>query len=180
MRAAEPTEFAVKPPGRVTWLSLFAIVVLLPIGGLALVLAFEQIDLWWPLPLALALFVPLAGLFALGIRRRRIELRGDVLRIEAAFYTQRLALSELDLDSSRVVELDERPELGPSTKTNGFAMPGYYAGHFRSRLRQRLFCLVTSKRHVLALHETSGRIVLLSAERPQALLDTLRARQSRR
>ena len=54
-------------------------------------------------------------------------------------------------------------------------MPGYQAGHFRLRDRSRAFLLVTDRAKALLLPERGGRTLLLSAERPQTLLEALRA-----
>ena len=69
----------------------------------------------------------------------------------------------------------DAPTLRPLLNTFGTAMPGYSAGHFRLRDRSRGFLLLTDRRKVLALPERGGRTLLLSLERPQALLDALQA-----
>ena len=58
------------------------------------------------------------------------------------------------------------------------SLPGYQAGHFRLRAKLgKAFCLVTDTRRVLWLPMRDGKQqLLLSLERPQALLDALRGR----
>ena len=84
------------------------------------------------------------------------------------------------LDSYRILgEIQDRPgDLQrinkEMLKTNGFGLPGYWAGHFMMRDKRRAFCLVTDVSKVLALPHADGRVWLLSFEHPQAVLDILR------
>lgn len=124
------------------------------------------------------LIIPLVlGLMLLAMARRSVQLRDGVLDVRAAMYRKRVAVAELDLQRARVVDLQEHTELRPVFKTNGIFLPGYHAGHWR--LREKLgkaFCLLTDRRRVLWLPARDGSSqLLLSLERPQALLDALRA-----
>jgi hypothetical protein len=108
-------------------------------------------------------------------RRLGITLQDETLVLRATLYTQRLSLTILDLDAARIVALDRQRELLPRIKWNAFALPGLSAGHFRGwPLSRRFFCLLTRWEQVLVLPQDDGRMVLLTPERPQALLDALR------
>lgn len=115
---------------------------------------------------------------AIGLKRRRVQLRGHFLQIVAGLFSHRVPVDSIDIERARIVDLDERTELRPAIKTFGMALPGYSAGHFR--LRQKLgkaFCLVTDRRRVLWLPLRDGKHqLLLSLDHPQALLGALRAR----
>lgn len=115
------------------------------------------------------------GLILWSIRRRRILLDGDSLDIRAGINSARVKIATLDLDGARIVNLDDVSTLRPMLKTFGTSMPGYRAGHFRLRDRSGAFVLITDPRRVLAVREHGGRMLLLSLERPQALLDALRS-----
>jgi hypothetical protein len=122
--------------------------------------------------------VPLVLAFLLlAMRRRSVELRDGVLDVRATLYRKRVAVTELDLERARVVNLAERTELRPWLKSNGMSMPGFRAGHFRLRGDfGKAFCLLTQRERVLWLPLRDGKQqFLLSLERPQALLDALRA-----
>ena len=115
----------------------------------------------------LAVVLPLA--------RRRVAFDGRRLRVEATFYTREAPLTDFRLDDARSVDLHEHTELKPLVKTNGYALPRFYAGHFRLRdWKRKAFCLVTDPAKVLALPHADGRVWLLSFEHPQAVLDILR------
>src|SRR6187402_628295 len=112
-----------------------------------------------------------------GLKRRRVQLEGQVLHVVAGLFSHRVPVDRIDLARARIVNLEERTELRPAIKTFGMSLPGYQAGHFR--LREKLgkaFCLVTDRHRVLWLPQNNGKDqVLLSLEQPQALLDALKA-----
>jgi hypothetical protein len=163
-------EFTVPPPD-LRW------VLLIPALGLAAGLigiafaAREEPRVWLiAIPMALAIW-----LMAWSIRRRRVVLDGDRLRIAAGINSADIAVAELDLEAASIVRLDSAPALRPRLKTFGTSMPGYRAGHFRLRDRSRAFVLLTDHSKVLAMPQRNGRRLLLSLEKPQALLDALKA-----
>lgn len=125
---------------------------------------------------ALVVIPLLLAFLLLAMRRRAAELRTGMLEVRAAMYRKRVAVAELDLPRARIVNLDERTELRPWLKSNGMSMPGFHAGHFRLRGDfGKAFCLLTQRERVLWLPLRDGKQqLLLSLERPQALLDALR------
>ena len=106
--------------------------------------------------------------------RRQVAFDGKQVKVKATYYSRQSPLSEFRLDEARVVDTRERTEFKPMLKTNGFGLPGYWAGHFMLRDRRKAFCLVTDVSKVLALPHADGRVWLLSFEHPQAVLDILR------
>lgn len=134
-------------------------------------LAREQPALW----IGAIVMAVLLGLVFWSTTRNGIALEGSTLRVRASLHRLAVEVATLDLDAARIVDLAAEPALKPMLKTFGTSMPGYQAGHFRLRDRGRAFLLVTERTKVLLLPERSGRRLLLSLERPQALLDALRA-----
>jgi hypothetical protein len=125
--------------------------------------------------------VPIAVLFVLcpalllwAVQRRRIVLTPGVLDVTSTFYRRRLPLAALDLGKAVILDLDQHKQWRPLLKTNGIGLPGLRAGWFRSRNFTREFCLLTTWNRVLVLPEHAGGATLLSAERPQDLLQALR------
>jgi hypothetical protein len=94
--------------------------------------------------------------------------------VVTTFYRQRLALSQLQLDRARVIELGEHPELRPWLKSNGFALPGFRSGWFRTRGFKKLFLATAGGGRLLWLPTTRGDALLLQPQRPEALLERLR------
>ena len=106
--------------------------------------------------------------------RRRVELDGAVLDVRSTLYRQRTAVPELLLEQAEVVDLTRDRRHGIRFKTNGYSMPGFYSGHFRLQGGGKGFALVTDRERVLVLPVRGKATLLLSVDRPQALLDALR------
>lgn len=163
-------DFSLQPLHTASWAVMAAIVAAIVVGVQFMPRhQATPMPAWLPLLLVLAVGVPL-----LALRRRRIRLDGRELCVAATFYTRRIAADALDLDRARIVDLAEHTELKPMLKTNGFNLPFFQAGHYRLRNRAKAFCLLTGRERVLVLPQRDGRFILLSPEKPQALLDALR------
>lgn len=124
----------------------------------------------WSLIVIAVLAVGLGAAFF----RRRVELAGDVLDVRSTMYRRRVPVAQLRLDQAEVVDLQRDRRYGIRVKTNGYSMPGFYSGHFRLQGGGKGFALVTDRARVLALPVSDGSTLLLSVDRPQALLDALR------
>ena len=130
----------------------------------------ELVELW---PI-LAIGLLLAPLMMLAMARRAVLLEDGMLVVKAALHTRRISLAALAPERARIVDLDERPGLRPLLRTWGMALPGFQAGWFRQREGLRkVFCLLTDRRRVLWLPVSDDADLMLSLERPQALLDAL-------
>lgn len=180
MATPVPQPIAVSPPTLWAPLSMGLLVGVLPLAMIGHTLL-QDPSHWettrWGLAFPVGFVVALLIGLLLLMRRRAVEWRDGTLCIRAALYTKRIATAELDLQRARVVNLDERTELRPGWKTNGYATFGFTAGHFRMRKGLgNAFCLLTQRQRVLWLPSRDGKQhILLSLERPQALLDALRS-----
>ena len=170
-----PREFPLAPLQSMVWPLAILLMLVLPLGIVAAVLFGSPAK---PMPgsamvaVCLAFLVTTAALALL--KRRRITLENGVLVVAATFYTRKTPVAALDLVHARVASLDEHTEFRPGMKTNGYALPGFQAGHFRLRNRAKAFCLLTTQQRVLILPQRDGRFLLLSPAQPQALLEALR------
>lgn len=122
-----------------------------------------------PFAIALILVAP-----SLALRRRSIALQECELVVAAAFYTRRVGIQALDLERARVIDLAEHTDYAPMLGINRLGLPGFRAGHYLLRNRQRAFCLLTATGRVLMLPQRDGRVLLLSPARPLELLERLR------
>jgi hypothetical protein len=173
---AAGTEFAIVPPRKASEVC-FALLLVVP--GIAVLVALA-LDADVPLLAWLAVDAALLGSLAFGfgllrgLRRMRVCLREGVLELRAPLLRERVPAQDLDLAQARLVDLNQERALRPRLKSRGVRLPGVAAGHFRGRpFAQRLLCLLTRRERVLLLPERNGRRLLLSLERPQALLDAL-------
>lgn len=167
--------YAVAPLRKASIATLAVILALLPIGVLV-AFTFGRVE---PeaLRIAQAFFLTLLPIALLipAVRRREVQFDGATLTIKSAFYTRRCTVAELDLDAARVVDLDEETGYRPIVRMFGFSLIGFHAGHYLLRNRKRAFALLTRLDRTLLLPEQGGKPILLSVERPQQLLDDLRA-----
>lgn len=108
------------------------------------------------------------------MRRQALTLSADALELRSSFYRCRTPLPELKLDQARVVDLDERTELRPTLKTNGFSIPGFHSGWFLLRNRRRTFLAIGEGRRKLWLPGSGRHDLLIEPVDAAALLARLR------
>lgn len=172
--------FAVVRPGKATWVTLLVVGAVLPLILLALVLGFSDdppsASLRLPHLIGVGAVLVAFGWVWLALRRLRVEIVDGVLWVRAAFYTRKVPLQNLDPASARILDLERGSEWLPRARMNGIDLPGMHIGHYRGHpFKRKQFCLLTSKRRVLLLPEREPqRFLLLSLERPQALIDALK------
>ena len=178
-RSQSTRNFAVTPPP--TYATAFMVFSggVLPFMIIAGMLWFGRIDdpgLMRFLPVLVILSLVL-GLSLLAMKRRSVNLVGHVLDVRAAMFRERTPIADIDLERARLVDLAERQDLRPAVRMMGMSLPGFHAGHFRLRGKLvKAFCLITDRQRVLWLPMHNGTDqLLLSVERPQDLLDALRA-----
>ena len=176
-QAAQRRAFQLAPLQHSIWLLLVALWVSLMLvaylGGPHQQSAANPVPWWLVVPFATALLPVGLGVT---LTHRSIAIEGDRLLVAAALiFARKVPVGELDLDRARVLSLDERTELKPMLQLGGFTLPGFNAGHYLLRNRSRAYCLLTDRQRVLVLPRRDGRLLLLSPEQPQALLDALRA-----
>lgn len=186
-RALDP-RLDLEPPATGVRVALFVLAVVLPLAITAAAL-FRVLPSDLPLslvagnlPLTRALLV--LGLIALllpvwawidrRLRRHRLVLGAHAIEIETTFHRRALAVTELDLERARIVDLRERTKLKPLLKTHGTGLPGLRSGWYRLRNRRKAFVAMLSGPRVLWIPTRNGYDLLLQPRQPQALLDCLR------
>lgn len=171
-------DFPVVPPGKWAWISMLGLTLLLPaliLVGVAL--SEESVTRSSGFYIALLLPLVLSLVLLACMRRRSVRLEDGMLVVRATLYTQRVAVQDFDLAAARVMDLREHREYLPMLKSNGFGLPGFWAGHYRSKGFGKQFLLLTDRSRVLLLPQRSGRHILLSLEHPDALLKALKVGQ---
>jgi hypothetical protein len=167
-------EFDVPPPGKFTLVFLLVIGVLMPLITLATVTltAHDSRVVFLTAPMAL-LFPLIAGTIGWSIFRRKIRLVDKNL-LTGIFGWRKVPMSQLDLVNATVVDLNQHRQLQPTTKLAGTGMPGYRSGWFRLRDRRIAYLVLTDWHRVLVIPRRDGKVLLLSPQRPDALLEALR------
>ena len=133
--------------------------------------------LWWLASICglLLLICAVLGYTAYASRHSRIEVGGGELRIVGDFWGRSIPIAALRLDQAAVVDLDEAPELAPKRRTLGTGLPGYASGWFRLHSGEKALVYLTTRNSVVHIPTAQGYSLLLSAERPRELLETLEA-----
>lgn len=173
--------FRLPPLGRLPLLFALGLGVLVPIGaGVLLVGSARDGELSGLAVLGLQAAIAAIILVALlPMLRREVAFDDHRLRVKATWYTREAALDQFRLDEARMLDLREHTALKPLWKTNGFALPGLWAGHFRLRDGGKAFCLVLDPSRVLVLPHVDGSRWLLSLDNPRAVLSVLREAAAR-
>lgn len=167
-------EFEVPSPGKFALAFLLVIGLIMPlITATALTLAAHNSRLVLLALPTLIIFPLIAGAIAWSVFKRKIRFEDKALLI-GPFGLRRVPVSELNLDAAAVLNLQEHRELQPTFRMAGTSMPGYRSGWFWLRDKRRAYVVLTDWQRVLALPKRDGGIILLSLQRPDALLDALR------
>jgi len=111
-------------------------------------------------------------------RHVRCEVSGTQLRISGTLYGRSVPLDDLLPDRGRVLDLYRDREFELRWRTNGIGMPGYNAGWFKLRNKEKALVFVTDKRRILYLPTRQGYALLLSLEHPHELLESVRRLRS--
>ncbi len=130
--------------------------------------------MWGSAAWSLATLVLIGAGLGVAFFRRRVSLAGDVLDVRSTLYRRRTPVAHMQLDQAEVVDFGRDRRYGLHMKTNGYSMPGFYSGHFRLQGGSKGFALVTDRQQTLVIPVRGGSTLLLSLDRPQALLEALR------
>ncbi len=131
---------------------------------------------FWPRsgPLVATIVLVLAAAITFAcIHRRRVVVDGSALHIVAGITGTKVEIDRLDIANAKVIDLDTSADIRIGVKLFGVEMPGLKAGRFHLKGGGTAFVLLTDRHRVLALPDLDGRLLLLSMERPQQLLDAL-------
>jgi hypothetical protein len=173
----ETKEFDLVPPGKLVMLFPVFIGLILPVAILAVLAVTMESHQEFLLAAPALLFMPLAaGALGWSMQRQKVRLSDAGLIVRRLPWSRAIKPSQLDLDNARILNLDEHPELRPSFKIVGTRLPGYRSGLFWLRDRRKATVLITETRRVLVLPKRDGNLIMLSLQRPEALLEALKRR----
>ena len=113
---------------------------------------------------------------AYSARNSRLEVSANQLRLVGDFWGRSIDIAALRLADADLVDLDSSSNYAPRRRTFGTAVPGYASGWFRLHNGEKALTYLTSRQSVVYIPTSLGYSLLLSAERPQQFLDTLRSK----
>lgn len=121
----------------------------------------------------LGVLVMFAG-FVYSSRHTTFEVRPAGLQIKGTLYGRTIPSSSLVVDQAQVVDLTRDRDFMLGWRTNGAGLPGYSAGWFRLKNKQKALAFVTDRRRTVYLPTTDGYAVLMSVADPDRFVRKLR------
>jgi hypothetical protein len=167
--------FPIVPAPRRAFFLLYGLGVLLFLIalGLTVLAAVNRQTAPYPVAILLALVSILLFYVAASSQYSFLEVSRDTLRVRRDLFGRRVATSALDLTQARVVNLIESKPLQPKWRLFGAAVPGYLSGWFKLRDGRRALLFVTDQQRVVCVPWRDGRLLLISVEQPEQLLERL-------
>ena len=168
-------QFEIVPPGNFAKLFPMLLGGVLPVViAAAMFLAAKDPRSWLVAAPWLILLPLIAGGLAWSMHHVRIEIEDGFFVLRRRLFPKKLAMAEIDLAQARIVDLNNQRELQPVLKISGSGLPGYRVGLFRLRNGKKGWLRLTAWQRVLVLPLHNGEFILLSPERPDAVLEALR------
>lgn len=156
-------------------LSSLALTTVLPLAIVLVSLVFSTPAFPWKLFLVITFIVALTGGgITLAVLRNGMYVEQGMLKLRAAFYTRTLPVDALLLQEAVIVSPGDRTH-APVIRTNGVGLPGYQAGWFRARDREKLFVAAPRTPANLYIPTTHGYALLLAVEDPAGTLHALQS-----
>jgi hypothetical protein len=121
----------------------------------------------------LGILVIFAG-FAYSSRHTTFEIGGKGLQIKGTLYGRTIPGSSLIPDQAKVVDMTRERGFSLGWRTNGAGLPGYAAGWFRLKNKQKVLAFVTDQKRTVYLPTTEGFAVVMSVPNPEEFLERLR------
>ena len=123
------------------------------------------------------LMLAILGLFcyiAYSARHTKFELTEGGLHIRGTLYGRFIPLASLIPEEADIVDLQGQSILRLTRRSNGVGLPGYRAGWFRFNQGKKALLFVTDPSRVVYLPTREGYPLLLSMERGEAFIDSLK------
>ncbi len=126
---------------------------------------------------ALSVALVALGSAAFATTRTRFEVSTDGLHIRGGevMWKSFVPRAALDARSARRVDFQREPELRPTRRTMGTALPGYAGGWFRLENGQKALVYLTDRTNAVLIPTRENYVVLVSPQDPDGLVRALHA-----
>jgi hypothetical protein len=132
----------------------------------------------WVFSLVIALIlIGIIGLFvSFGYQARHAALTVSEqgLKIGPGLYGRFIPREIVEREGVRVVDLNAETGYQPGWRTNGASLPGYQAGWFKLKNKEKALVFLTDRSSVVYIPTSENYSVLLSAKEAGALADAIR------
>ncbi len=116
----------------------------------------------------------LMGYIGYSVKNTRFELSDGGLRISGTLYGRFVPRANIDSAGAKIIDLRVDQEYRPGMRTNGVGMPGYSAGWFRLKNREKALLFVTRESNVVYIPTTQGYSLMLSVRDAQEFQEAIR------
>ncbi|WNG25394.1 hypothetical protein F0U62_16240 [Cystobacter fuscus] len=113
-------------------------------------------------------------LLLLALRAPKFEASNEGLRIRGSPFGREIPAAALRLESARIVNLRESPDLAPKWRTMGVGLPGYRAGWFRLQNGEKALVFLGRGEEALYIPTSEGYALLIAPEDLAGCLRTLK------
>lgn len=120
----------------------------------------------------LLIALPIMGFITYSISFPSITLSDGQLTVNAGLYSHSVSLSDINKDSTRLVELENEPSLSLGMRTNGIGLFSYNVGYFNLKNGQAAFVVLEGSRAVI-VPTNNGVTFLLSTDDASKLIATI-------
>jgi len=128
----------------------------------------------WCLAALIGFFTALTVYIAMSLNNVSFELTSGGLRIRAPLYGRLIPLAALNVEKAELVDLSKDESRRPSWRRNGIGLPGYGAGWFSLKNREKALLFLTTRSDVVYVPTSEGYSLLLSVKDPQEFVNELK------
>ena len=173
----EKKVFGIKPAGIQTYIFLALLIVVTFIGPVSMLYSYVHNNI----PLSPTLFCIIIVVFAdalmiwIGYSARNIKyvIDKESISIKNTLYGRTIKKSSVFAKGFTVTDLNTQSTYRPGLRTNGVGLPGFMAGWFRLKNKQKGLLFVTDKAKVVCI-PTQKYMLLISVENPVEFLQALK------
>jgi len=138
---------------------------------------------WWIIGIFGIIVLGLLVLF-IGIgfsaRNTKFVVTPEGLRITGTLYGRFIPKDQIQTGLARSINLSVEKDYRPSWRTNGIGMPGYGAGWFKLKNREKALLFLTDKSNVVYVPTTRGYSLLASVTDTGKFIDALKKSAAQR
>jgi hypothetical protein len=96
------------------------------------------------------------------------------LQIKGGLYGRMIPMADIVSEEVRVMNLNNETEYSPKWRTNGIGLPGYAAGWFKLRNKEKALCFLTDRSRVVYIPTSKDYSVMLSTLEAEELAGLLK------
>ncbi len=122
------------------------------------------------------ILIGVIGLFiSIGYQARHVAftVNDQGLRLGPGLYGRFIPRDDINKEGVKVVNLKVETDYQPKWRTNGSGLPGYAAGWFKLKNKEKALVFLTDRSRVVYIPTNKDYAVLLSAQEAEALADAI-------